>query len=193
MRSERAARRGQGRRGEATEQRRSGASSDVGVVLSAFMREQGLTQVQLADKLGLDRTYVSKILSGNRQLRDIGHLRHVARTIAIPPERFGLLPDTEESVFTLGQDRILAAEMRDDVGAWRKVRMVLNHRRSQLTKAAASLHGGVERIVGTPLITAPGWMPAEPVELGTLKLAWADDSLAPAVRGGRRRVRVVGR
>jgi hypothetical protein len=62
--------------------------------------------------------------------------------------------------------------------------MALNHRRPQLTKAAVSLYGGVERIAGTPLITLPGWMPAEPVDLGALKLAWTDESRPHAITGG---------
>lgn len=67
--------------------------SNAGVVLAAFMEQEGLTHAELADRLGVDRTYVSKVLSGNRQIRDIGHLRQVARSIGIPPERFGLLPE----------------------------------------------------------------------------------------------------
>jgi transcriptional regulator with XRE-family HTH domain len=159
-------------------------SSAVGVVLAAFMRDRGLTQAQLADKLGLDRTYVSKILSGSRQLRDVGRLRQVAHTIGVPPERFGLLPEQEETVFTPEQDRVLARVVREDVDAWRKVRMTLNYRRSQLTKVAASLYDGVELISGTPLMTAPGWMPTEPVNLGELGLTWTGDSPTPAVTGG---------
>src|SRR6266851_8081074 len=146
-------------------------TSDVGIVLAAFMEQQGLTQAQLADRLGVDRTYVSKVLSGSRQISDVGRLRQVARAIGVPPERFGLLPDPGETGVSAGQGHILARDVREDVDAWRKVRMALNHRRPQLTKAAVSLYGGVERIAGTPLITSPGWMPAEPVDLGALKLA----------------------
>ena len=51
---------------------------------------------KLADRLGVDRTYVSKVLSGSRQIRDVGRLRQVARTIGVPPERFGLLPEPGE-------------------------------------------------------------------------------------------------
>jgi transcriptional regulator with XRE-family HTH domain len=176
--------RGHIQRRQALESRPPRDSSAIGGVLSAFMKEQGLTQAQLADRLGVDRTYVSKILSGSRRLGDVGRLRQVARTLGVPPERFGLLPDPGDTVFMPGQDRVLAGDIREDVDAWRKVRMALNHRRSQLTKAAAAQYEGVERISGTPLISAPGWMPTEPKELGALKLTWADDSAAPAVTGG---------
>jgi transcriptional regulator with XRE-family HTH domain len=60
------------------------------------MEQQGLTQAQLADRLGVDRTYVSKVLSGSRQIRNVGRLRQVAGTIGVPPEWFGLLPDPGE-------------------------------------------------------------------------------------------------
>ena len=173
-----------GHRGGAREQLRPRDGSNVGVVLAAFMEQQGLTQAQLADLLGVDRTYVSKVLSGSRQISDVGRLRQVARTVGVPPERFGLLPDPGETGVSAGQGHILAREVREDVDAWRKVRMALNHRRPQLTKAAVSLHGGVERIAGTPLITSPGWMPAEPTDLGALKLAWTDESVPRAITGG---------
>jgi transcriptional regulator with XRE-family HTH domain len=147
------------------------------------MEQQGLTQAQLADRLGVDRTYVSKILSGSRPIRDVGRLRQVARAIGVPPERFGLLPNPEETALTAGQGHVLARYVREDVDAWRRVRTALNHRRPQLTKAAVSLYGGVERIAGTPLITSPGWMLTEPIDLGALKLTWTDESPAPAVTG----------
>ena len=173
-----------GHRGGAREQSRPRGGSDVGVVLAAFMEQQGLTQAQLADRLGVDRTYVSKVLSGSRQISDVGRLRQIAQTIGVPPERFGLLPDPRQTGVSAGQGHVLARDVREDVDAWRKVRMVLNHRRPQLTKAAVSLYGGVERIAGTPLITSPGWMPTEPVDLGVLKLAWTDESTPQAVTGG---------
>src|ERR1039457_5313828 len=64
-----------GHRGGAREQSQPGGGSNVGVVLAAFMEQQGLTQAQLADRLGVDRTYVSKVLWGSRQISDVGRLR----------------------------------------------------------------------------------------------------------------------
>lgn len=172
-----------GHRSPVREQSRPRDGSDAGIVLAAFMEQQGLTQTQLADRLGVDRTYVSKVLSGSRQIRDVGRLRQVARTIGVPPERFGLLPDPGETAVEAGQRHILARNVREDIDAWRKVRMALNHRRPELTKAAVSLYGGVTRIAGTPLITSPSWMPAEPIDLAALKLMWTDESPADALTG----------
>jgi transcriptional regulator with XRE-family HTH domain len=95
----------------AREQSRPRGGSDVGVVLAAFMEQQGLTQAQLADRLGVDRTYVSKVLSGSRQISDVGRLRQVAHTIGVPPERFGLLPDPGETGVAAGQGHILARDV----------------------------------------------------------------------------------
>jgi transcriptional regulator with XRE-family HTH domain len=160
------------------------ASSDAGAVLAAFMEREGLTHAQLADRLGVDRTYVSKILSGARQIRDVGRLRQVARVIGVPPERFGVLPEPRETTLAVGQDHVLARDVRNDVDAWRKVRLTLNHRRLQLTMAAVSLYDGVPRIAGTPLLASPAWMPAEPMDIGALKLTWTEESVPCAITGG---------
>jgi transcriptional regulator with XRE-family HTH domain len=174
-----------GLRGETSRQSRPRDGSDAGVVLAEFMEQEGLTQAELADRLGVDRTYVSKVLSGSRPIRDVGRLRQVARTMGIPPERFGLLPESEGTAVG-GQGHVLARDVRAGVDAWRKVRMTLNHRRSQLTKAAVSLYDGATRVAGTPLITSPGWMPAEPVDIGSLKLTWTDELASCAITGGER-------
>jgi transcriptional regulator with XRE-family HTH domain len=173
----------QGLRREASRQSKPRDGSDAGVVLAEFMEQEGLTHAELADRLGVDRTYVSKVLSGSRQIRDVGRLRQVARTIGIPPERFGLLPESGGAVVG-GQGHSLARDVRADADAWRKVRLTLNHRRPDLTKAAVSLYDGAAQIAGTPLITSRGWMPAEPMDLGSLKLAWTDESVSSAITGG---------
>jgi transcriptional regulator with XRE-family HTH domain len=176
----------EGRRGfrrEALGQSQIRDGSDAGVVLAEYMEQEGLTHAELADRLGVDRTYVSKVLSGSRQIRDVGRLRQVARTIGVPPERFGLLPEPRETVVG-GQGHGLAPDVRADVDAWRKVRLTLNHRRPELTKAAASLYDGVARVGGTPLITSQGWMSAKPIEIGALNLAWNDEPVSCAITGG---------
>jgi transcriptional regulator with XRE-family HTH domain len=173
-----------GHRGAGPERSRTRGSSEVGVVLAAFMDQEGLTQAQLADRLGVDRTYISKVLSGARQIRDVGRLRQVARAIGVPAERFGLLPEPGETPLAVERGRTLARDVREDVDAWRMVRRTLNHQRPQLTKVAASLYDGAMKIAGTPLVASPGWMPAEPTDIGALKLVWAEESVPCAVTGG---------
>jgi transcriptional regulator with XRE-family HTH domain len=157
--------------------------SEARAVLAEFMEQEGLTHAELADRLGVDRTYVSKVLSGSRQIRDVGRLRQVARIIDVPPERFGLLPELGGTTAG-GQGHVLTRDVRADVDAWRKVRLALNHRRPQLTRTAVSLYDGVERIAGTPLVTAPGWLPAELVDIGALKLVWTDEPVPCPITGG---------
>jgi nucleoside-diphosphate-sugar epimerase/transcriptional regulator with XRE-family HTH domain len=171
------------RRCRAPEQSRPREDSDAAVVLAEFAEREGLTHAQLADRLGVDRTYVSKVLSGSRQIRDVGRLRQFARTIGVPPERFGLLPDFREASLAVGQGHIMARGVRTDVEAWRKVRLTLNRRRPQLTKAAASLYDGATRIAGASLIALPGWVPSQPVDIGALELTWTDESVG-AITGG---------
>jgi transcriptional regulator with XRE-family HTH domain len=176
----------EGRRGfrpEALGRPQLRGDSDASVVLAEFMEQEGLTQAELADRLGVDRTYVSKVLSGSRQIRDVGRLRQVARTIGVPPERFGLLPELGEALVG-GQGHGLAPHVRADVDAWRKARQTLNHRRPQLTKMAVSLYDGVAQVAGTPLITSDGWMPAEPMDISSLTLRWTDESAFSAITGG---------
>jgi transcriptional regulator with XRE-family HTH domain len=175
---------GRGQGGATSKQPRPSEGLDVSGVLAEFIEQEGLTQAELASMLGFDRTYVSKVLSGSRRIRDVGRLRQVARSIGVPPERFGLLPEPGDELGEVRQGHVLAREVREDVDAWRKVRLTLNHRRPQLTKAAVSLYDGVERIVGSALITSPGWMPAEPMDIGALKLAWTDEFFLGDVTGG---------
>lgn len=157
--------------------------SDAGVVLAAFMNRHGLTQAQLADLLGVDRTYISKVLSGRRQIRDVGRLRQIARMIGVPPERFGLFPDPGEAISAPLRGHVLVGEVQQGVDEWRQVRKALNHRRPQLAKTAASFYTEAERIAGTPLITSPAWMPAGPVDLAAVKLAWVNEPSLPVVTG----------
>ncbi len=50
----------------------------------------GLTQQQLADLLGYDRTYISMIECGRRTVTDRGTLTRIAQALAIPPHMLGI-------------------------------------------------------------------------------------------------------
>ena len=69
---------------------RAGAGRDAGAILRGYRRACALTQQQLADMLGYDRTYISMIGSGRRHLTGRGTLAHLARTLAIPPHLLGI-------------------------------------------------------------------------------------------------------
>lgn len=67
-----------------------GLEGNVGAILRSYRRAGGLTQQQLADLLGFDRTYISMIERGRRSITDRGTLRHISRTLAIPPHVLGV-------------------------------------------------------------------------------------------------------
>src|SRR5947209_11534175 len=70
--------------------RRVTAAGDLGAILRGYRRACALTQQQLADMLGYDRTYISMIESGRRTITGRGALAHIARTLAIPPHVLGI-------------------------------------------------------------------------------------------------------
>jgi len=67
-----------------------GLKGNVGAILLSYRRAGQLTQQQLADMLGFDRTYISMIERGRRSITDRGTLRHISRTLAIPPHVLGI-------------------------------------------------------------------------------------------------------
>ena len=62
----------------------------LGPILRAYRTAAGLTQEQLAVRLGYDKTYVSMIETGRRAVHDVPARRHIARTLAIPPHLLGV-------------------------------------------------------------------------------------------------------
>ena len=67
-----------------------GLKGNVGAILLSYRRAGGLTQQQLADLLGFDRTYISMIERGRRRISDRGTLRHISRTLDVPPHMLGI-------------------------------------------------------------------------------------------------------
>lgn len=154
-------------------------ASNVGAILSSYMEEEGLTQGQLAARLGYDRTWLSRVLSGNRKVRKVEQLHQIAKVLGIPPERFGLFADVPAD--TAGSDGHEPAG--PEVEHWRRVRQTLNHRRPLLTKLAADLYPGALRVQGTSLITTGDWFLEHPAPLSSVGLRWTADAAAPQVNG----------
>ncbi len=71
----------------------------------------------------------------------------------------------------------------DSPERWRDVRRLLHSRRHELAAAAARLYPAARRVGSTPLLARPQWLPAEPLDLGQVSLAWAD-AAPPAVDTG---------
>jgi transcriptional regulator with XRE-family HTH domain len=73
---------------------RSQPGGDPGAILRGYRHASGLTQQQLADLLGYDRTYISMIECGRRTVTDRGTLTRIAQALAIPPHMLGIVgPD----------------------------------------------------------------------------------------------------
>jgi transcriptional regulator with XRE-family HTH domain len=68
----------------------TGQADELGAILRRYRQAGAMTQQQLADLLGYDRSYISMIECGRRRVTDRGTLRHIARTLAIPPHMLGI-------------------------------------------------------------------------------------------------------
>lgn len=143
------------------------------------MRDNGLTQGQLAARLGYERTWLSKVISGTRQVRRVGQLREIAAALGIPPERFGLFAHDDPEM----TDGSCGEPAGPEADQWRRVRQTLNHRRQLLTKLAADLYPGALRVQGTPLITTSGWLLGQPAPLSSVTLHWNPEATPPLVTG----------
>lgn len=138
------------------------------------MRAHGLTKhEEMARVLGVDRTLVSKYLSGARDCRDVLQLRHFAKAMDLPAETFGLMELPHPA----------PAESADTVADWRLVRRTLNRNRHQLTATAARLYWDSVPIEGTTCITRPNWMAAVPLDLDSIQLEFDDDAPPPTLDG----------
>jgi DNA-binding XRE family transcriptional regulator len=65
---------------------------EVGPLLKAWREEHRATQGDLAQLLGLDKSYISLIECGKRAIRDIEQLARIAVRLGFPPELLGLHP-----------------------------------------------------------------------------------------------------
>jgi transcriptional regulator with XRE-family HTH domain len=155
-------------------------------LLKAYRRTRGLTQQQLADKLGFDQSYVSKVESGRRAIHDVSTLRHIARHLSIPPEEVGLAPGMlAERRRDAAQPDAEDERAADSQRVWRLTRDYLNHHRISLARAAARLYPDAHGI-GNGLLTRPGWVWGRPVDIDDIELRWSDAVAPPTVTGAER-------
>jgi transcriptional regulator with XRE-family HTH domain len=80
----------------------------------------------------------------------------------------------------------LDQQVRSNQREWVLVRDGLNQRRVELTRLAAHWHSGCEKVERTELLTRADWLPAHPVDLDEIELAWREDQAAPEVTGTER-------
>jgi hypothetical protein len=86
--------------------------------------------------LGVDRTLISKYLSGAQQCSDISQLRRFADLLGVPYETFGL-------------SAVAATDASVDITQWRLARRALNQNRHALTALAADLYWEPQRVEAT--------------------------------------------
>ncbi len=158
--------------------------SDVGQVLRWYRKREKLTQHEMAARLNTTQSRLSKLEKGTQVLRDVAELRYVARTVGIPPERLGVLPDLSQDARPFPShvsDR--PGRIRDSQEHWRNVRRELNAHRAVLGDLAAELYPQELRIPGTTVLTAANWVPDGPVDLADIELVWRAESPPPEITG----------
>ncbi|MBV9447307.1 MAG: helix-turn-helix transcriptional regulator [Streptosporangiaceae bacterium] len=158
--------------------------SDVGQIIRWYRTYEGLTQKRAAAELNTTQSTLSKLENGTQALRDVTELRHIARTLGIPPERLGVLPDQSADAIPLAShvsDR--PGPVRDSQEHWRGIRRQLNAHRVVLAELAAELYPAQLRIPGSTILTSARWMPDGLVELTDVELAWRPDPPTPQLDG----------
>src|SRR5215469_12573452 len=73
------------------------------------------------------------------------------------------------------------ADIEESQRQWRSLRGALRQHRHEFSVAAGELYPDVPHVEGTGLLCRPTWLPDAPVELGLLRLGWADNPPAPLV------------
>lgn len=151
--------------------------SNLGSVIQWYMHGHGIgTHAEMGKILNIDRSLVSKYVSGSRRCQDVTQLRRFAVAMDVPPSTFGLIDEPDDTVVDDGMANGTNAH-------WTMVRRTLNRQRHVLSKVAADLYWDPIRIEGTSCITVPEWMPERPVDLASIDLSWVDPAPAPEVAG----------
>jgi transcriptional regulator with XRE-family HTH domain len=162
----------------------------IGQLLRTYRGVHNISQQELADFLGFNQSYISRLETGQRILRDVGHLRHIAKRLDIPIEELasaaGMLREVAPEATVLTPDGDSPQAMQQVAASqrqWRLVRQGLNRRRFELTKVASSLYTEAETHGSTALLVRPEWLPKAPVDLENIQLAWAPAEPDVAVTG----------
>jgi transcriptional regulator with XRE-family HTH domain len=165
-------------------------SPTVGQLLRTYRGVHNLSQQDLADFLGFNQSYISRLETGQRKVRDVGHLRHIAERLDVPVEELaaaaGMLREVAPEVPMLSPDGSSTQAMQEIATSqrqWRLVRQGLNRRRFELTQAASGLYADAQAYGSTSLLVRPGWFPKTPVDLENIRLAWSPVEPGVAVRG----------
>src|SRR5690349_4321331 len=78
-------------------------------VLREYRQANGLNQAAMAKLLNLDQSYVSKIETGQRQVRDLETLLRIANRLNIPPSHVGVSQELLQPVAPPATDALVDA------------------------------------------------------------------------------------
>lgn len=157
------------------------AVDDAGSVVLAWRTATGRVQTEVAAVLGTTQQHLSQIEQGRRPV-SLELRRRMVTELGIAPEDLGL---------SSGYGRKLVSGDGDDAGAqvaasrlrWRDERRWLNQHRAELTTLAAQLYPPDYRVPGIALLAPPEWLPAQPIELGSLTLHLDEGTQTADVKG----------
>lgn len=154
-------------------------------VLKEYRRSKGLNQADLAQLLNFDQSYVSKIETCQRQVRDVQTLLWIAERLALLPTEVGLSKDLLQPVSVPSTTACVGEVDPVQVSqqAWCRLRRYLNRNRGELAKAAADLYHREVRSGSVPFIAPREWMLDQPIRLEKIHLTWSDDPAPLAVTG----------
>lgn len=154
-------------------------------VLKDHRRANGISQTELAQLLNMDQSYVSKIETGQRHVRDLEVLLRIAHKLDISPNRLGISSELLRPVPAPSTAVLVGAPdpVQDSQEYWCRKRRDLNRRREELARMAARLYREDLHIGGAPFIAPPSWMPKAPVRLDSIYLDWDDSAIGVALDG----------
>lgn len=154
-------------------------------VLREYRQANGLNQAAMAKLLNLDQSYVSKIETGQRQVRDLETLLRIANRLNIPPSHVGVSQELLQPVAPPATDTLVDAA--DPVEAsqsdWRRNRRFLNRHRGELAQLAKELYSSEFHMGDATFMARPEWMPERPIRLEDIKLDWSEEPVSIEVTG----------
>lgn len=172
--------------------------------LYALRSRAGLSQQEVADRLaeaaarqgrrgvGVSANTVSRWERGIVVPTPL-YRRLLAETFGVTVSALGLSTDRaqrhtpvssrEDPLQQVQMDDEADPRVRRDQEDWRRTRRALNAQRPELARLAAQMYAPSFRVADTGLITRPGWLPAQPVDLGDIRLTYVEDSSDPMLDG----------
>lgn len=169
---------------------RSGADVELNTSLLAdllreFRRANGLNQADLAQLLSMDQSYISKIETGHRAVRDVQQLLWIAQQLGVKPSQVGLSRELLRPIVAPGTSTLAGDPDPTEASqqAWCRTRRRLNRSRGELARMASDLYSPAVRVGKLPFMARAEWMPEQPVPLERIRLDWSDDAVGATVTG----------